>query len=42
MDSAAQRPLGTRPSLHGDFVELAESVPPADLVTLDRVINVYS
>jgi hypothetical protein len=26
---------------HGDFVELAESVPPADIVTLDRVINVY-
>ncbi len=24
---------------HGDFVELAESVPPADIVTLDRVIN---
>jgi hypothetical protein len=27
--------------LHGDFVELAESVPPTDIVTLDRVINVY-
>ena len=27
--------------LHGDFVELAESVPSAELVTLDRVINVY-
>jgi len=26
---------------HGDFVELAESVPPGDIVTLDRVINVY-
>ncbi|MGH9175520.1 MAG: class I SAM-dependent methyltransferase [Vicinamibacterales bacterium] len=26
---------------HGDFVELAESVPAADIVTLDRVINVY-
>ena len=26
---------------HGDFVELAESVPPADIVTLDRVLNVY-
>ena len=26
---------------HGDFVELAESVPPADIVTADRVINVY-
>ena len=27
--------------LHGDFVELAESVPAAAIVTLDRVINVY-
>jgi 2-polyprenyl-3-methyl-5-hydroxy-6-metoxy-1,4-benzoquinol methylase len=27
--------------LHGDFVELAESVVPAEIVTLDRVINVY-
>jgi magnesium-protoporphyrin O-methyltransferase len=27
--------------LHGDFVQLAESVRPADIVTLDRVINVY-
>jgi magnesium-protoporphyrin O-methyltransferase len=26
---------------HGDFVELAESIPPADIVTVDRVINVY-
>lgn len=26
---------------HGDFVEVAESVPPADIVTLDRVLNVY-
>jgi 2-polyprenyl-3-methyl-5-hydroxy-6-metoxy-1,4-benzoquinol methylase len=26
---------------HGDFVELAESVPTADIVTLDRVLNVY-
>lgn len=26
---------------HGDFTELAESIPPADIVTLDRVINVY-
>jgi magnesium-protoporphyrin O-methyltransferase len=24
--------------LHGDFVELAESLPPADIVTLERVI----
>lgn len=26
---------------HGDFVELADSIPAADIVTLDRVINVY-
>ena len=26
---------------HGDFVELAESIPPPDIVTLDRVLNVY-
>jgi Methyltransferase domain len=26
---------------HGDFVELAASVPPADIVTLERVLNVY-
>jgi Methyltransferase domain len=26
---------------HGDFVEFAESIPAADIVTLDRVINVY-
>jgi Methyltransferase domain len=26
---------------HGDFVALAGSVPPADIVTLDRVLNVY-
>jgi hypothetical protein len=26
--------------LHGDFVDLADSVPPAEIVTLDRVLNV--
>lgn len=26
---------------HGDFVALAETIPAADIVTLDRVINVY-
>lgn len=26
---------------HGDLVDVAESVPPADIVTLDRVLNVY-
>jgi 2-polyprenyl-3-methyl-5-hydroxy-6-metoxy-1,4-benzoquinol methylase len=26
---------------HGDFVELAALVPPADIVTLERVLNVY-
>jgi hypothetical protein len=28
--------------LHGDFVDLADSVPSADIVTLDRAINVYA
>jgi 2-polyprenyl-3-methyl-5-hydroxy-6-metoxy-1,4-benzoquinol methylase len=27
--------------LHGDFVDLADSVPSAEIVTLDRVVNVY-
>jgi 2-polyprenyl-3-methyl-5-hydroxy-6-metoxy-1,4-benzoquinol methylase len=27
--------------LHGDFVDLADSAPAAEIVTLDRVINVY-
>ena len=27
--------------LHGDFVDLADLVGPAEIVTLDRVINVY-
>ena len=26
---------------HGDFVKLAESIQPADVVTLERVLNVY-
>ena len=26
---------------HGDFLELAETISPADIVTLDRVLNVY-
>jgi magnesium-protoporphyrin O-methyltransferase len=26
---------------HGDFVEFAEAIQPADIVTLDRVLNVY-
>jgi magnesium-protoporphyrin O-methyltransferase len=26
---------------HGDFLEIAETIPTADIVTLDRVINVY-
>ena len=25
---------------HGDFLEVAETIPPADIVTVDRVINV--
>jgi len=27
--------------VHGDFVDLADSIPPADIVTVDRVLNVY-
>ena len=27
--------------MHGDFVDLADTIPPADVVTLDRVLNVY-
>jgi hypothetical protein len=27
--------------VHGDFVELAGSIPAADIVTLVRVVNVY-
>ena len=27
--------------VHGDFAELADSIPPADIVTVDRVLNVY-
>jgi magnesium-protoporphyrin O-methyltransferase len=27
--------------IHGDFVDLADAIPPAEIVTLDRVINVY-
>ena len=26
---------------HGDFVDLADLIPPADIVTLERVLNVY-
>ena len=27
--------------VHGDFIDLADSIPASDIVTLDRVINVY-
>jgi magnesium-protoporphyrin O-methyltransferase len=41
-EESIRRGLGDRVTYrHGDFVELAESIPPADIVTLDRVINVY-
>ena len=38
-----RRGLGDRVTYyHGDFVQLAQTIlPPADIVTLDRVINVY-
>jgi 2-polyprenyl-3-methyl-5-hydroxy-6-metoxy-1,4-benzoquinol methylase len=39
---AIQRELDNRITiLQGDFVDLAEDVPPADIVTLDRVICCY-
>ena len=41
-EEAARRGLAARiESSHGDFVALAESIPPADIVTLDRVICCY-
>lgn len=41
-EESTRRGLGDRVTyLHGDFVELADSIAPADIVTLDRVINVY-
>jgi Methyltransferase domain len=41
-EESMRRGLGDRATYrHGDFVELAKSIPPADIVTLDRVINVY-
>jgi hypothetical protein len=41
-EESARRGHGDRVTYrHGDFVELAESIPPADIVTLDRVLNVY-
>ena len=41
-EESKRRGLGDRVTyLHGDFVELADSIPAADVVTLDRVINVY-
>jgi 2-polyprenyl-3-methyl-5-hydroxy-6-metoxy-1,4-benzoquinol methylase len=39
---SARRGDGSRITYrHGDFVEVAESVPRADIVTLERVLNVY-
>lgn len=40
-ESARQGLTGRVTYYHGDFLELAEAIPPADIVTLDRVINVY-
>jgi magnesium-protoporphyrin O-methyltransferase len=37
----ARRGLGGQVTYHhGDFLKLAQTIPPADIVTLDRVINV--
>jgi SAM-dependent methyltransferase len=41
-EESERRGLARRVSYHhGDFVELAETISAADIVTLDRVINVY-
>jgi magnesium-protoporphyrin O-methyltransferase len=41
-EESDRRGQGGRVSyLHGDFVDLAESIPSSDIVTLDRVVNVY-
>ncbi|MGH3115489.1 MAG: class I SAM-dependent methyltransferase, partial [Gaiellaceae bacterium] len=41
-EEGSRRGVGDRVTYrHGDFVELANSIPPADIVTLDRVLNVY-
>jgi SAM-dependent methyltransferase len=41
-EESERRGLGDRVTYrHGDFVDLADSIPPADIVTVDRVINVY-
>ena len=41
-DESERRSLTGRVTYyHGDFVKVAETIPPADIVTLDRVINVY-
>lgn len=41
-DEAARRGLSDRTQFyHGDFIELADNIPPADIVTLDRVICCY-
>jgi hypothetical protein len=40
-DESERRGLSGRVTYHhGDFLELAQTIPPADIVTLDRVINV--
>ena len=40
-DESERRGLSGRVTYHhGDFLELARTIPPADIVTLDRVINV--
>ena len=41
-EEAARREIDEQITfLHGDFVDLAEEIPPADLVTLDRVVCCY-
>ena len=40
-ESEDQGQLGRSSFEFGDFVDLGESIAPADIVTLDRVLNVY-
>jgi magnesium-protoporphyrin O-methyltransferase len=41
-DEAIRREIDQRITfLQGDFVDLAENIPPADIVTLDRVVCCY-
>jgi len=41
-EESERRGYGDRVTyVHGDFARIADSIPAADIVTLDRVVNVY-